>query len=314
MKKGLFFKLCQMICILLFFLLLSHSALVLHYAKRGLFSWAFSVLPVLFPFILLSKFWIYFRLPQSIYRIALRLLPRHGLLAPPLTVLCLGLCTGFPVGAVFICHFYEKGLLSKEDGERLLPLCSFVSPMFLAGYVRPLFSLDDRTWLCFLVSLYVPLLLFFWAEFLCRKNDGQPRPGTRIFLTAKKEAAPHIREIWLSSLEIIFMIGIYMMLFSILSGMVLEEPLFDHWVAGLFLCNLEVTTGVERLALLGGLPSVVRIPALCFVVAFGGLCTAAQIYSVIYESRLSMKKYFGTKGACGLLSALLFWVTQLIWR
>lgn len=308
MKKRVLIRFCQILCILLFFLLLSHSGLVLFYAKKGLFSWAFSVLPVLLPFIILSKFWIYWDIPRAIYRTSARLFPNRSTFAVSFTVLCLGLSTGFPVGAIFLRHFYEQKLLSKKDAELLLPLCSFVSPMFLAGIVRPLLGLPPRRWAIFISSLYFPVVAFFVLCFFCRPAcDERPDLCGRPYRTAdrKKTAGSEpIRDIWLSSLEIIFTIGIYMMLFSILSGVALHQPALNHKAIELLLCNLEISTGIERLSNMQGLPRQLHLMAAAFTTAFGGICTAAQIHGVIGHNSLSMKPYFIIKTACSILSSI----------
>ena len=147
MKHSLFLRICQAACLLAFFFLLTHSSMILAYAKAGLSSWACSVLPVLLPFIILSKFWIYYDIPQLFYNAAGRALPSHRQAALCITVLLLGLSSGFPVGAIFVQHYYKEGILSKRAAEELLPLCSFISPMFLLGYVHPLTGYHGITWI-----------------------------------------------------------------------------------------------------------------------------------------------------------------------
>lgn len=314
MKKRILLKVYQLICILLFFLLLSHAGLVLIYAKKGLYSWAYSVVPVLLPFIILSKFWIHWKIPQTIFRTASRIFPRHNALATNLAIMGIGLCAGFPVGAVFLRNFYEETLLSKREAELLLPLCSFVSPMFLFGYVRPLLGYGSQLWSWFLLCLYTPLFLtFFLCRFFqyfsvkkpmtARHTDSHPVESAPKKRTA---ASTTVKEIWLSSLEIIFTIGIYMMLFSVLSGLALQEPCLNHPVTELLLCNLEITTGMERLSRINSLPSSVMNASAAFTTALGGLCTAAQIHSVVGDSGLSVKRYFVIKSICSVLSALMF--------
>ncbi len=66
-----------------------------------------------------------------------RLVPAGTTIAISLPVFLLGLCSGFPVGAIFISHYYQQNLLNKRQAESLLPLASFVSPMFVAGTSAP---------------------------------------------------------------------------------------------------------------------------------------------------------------------------------
>ena len=327
MKSSIILRTCQIACIFSFFFLLTHSALVLEYAKDGLFSWAFSVLPVLLPFIILSKFWIYYDIPQLFFHSARRLLPGHSRSALCFTILLLGLSSGFPIGAIFIRHFYEEGLLSRHSAEELLPLCSFVSPMFLMGYVRPLTGYTSVTWWIFALSLYLPLLLYF-VKFLCsgkraflrkNRNGAQKQaffsPGTKTGKTAAKKTKTiqksSLRDVWLSSLEIIFTIGIYMMLFSILFGITLHEPLLRNTVTEVLLSNLEITTGIAWLSRMSAFFGAVRGALMAAVVSMGGLCTMAQVYSTTFGCSFSMGRYLRIKGVCALMSAALF---LLLWQ
>lgn len=353
MKSSIVLRICQIACILSFFFLLTHSALILEYAKDGLSSWAFSVLPVLLPFIILSKFWIYYDVPQLFFHTARRMLPGHSRAALCLTVLLLGLSSGFPIGAIFVRHFYEDGFLAKREAEELLPLCSFVSPMFLMGYVRPLTGYKTLYWWLFALSLYLPLFLYF-GKFLfahrkhtalrsfsakirpsfdrklasARNNDEvtankqffisktesgkrKTEAGKMTIKKAKTMQKSTLRDVWLSSLEIIFTIGIYMMLFSILFGITLHEPLLRGTVTEVLLSNLEITTGIAWLSRMSAFSGAVRGALMAAVVSVGGLCTTAQVYSATFGCSFSMGRYLRIKSICALMSAVL---VLLLWQ
>lgn len=310
-----FFRLCQSLCILAFFLLLTHSGLVRCYAADGLHSWAVSVLPVLFPFIILSRFWIHYDIPSLIFQITNKLVPGHPSLAISTSVLLLGLVSGFPVGAVFVKYFYERKLLTKEAAESLLPLCSFVSPMFLLGYVRPLTGYTGDSWSLFCIALYFPVLLWFGMEIRSGKiqvNDSVFSEKSYYSKPAPKEDS--IREIWLSSLEIIFTIGIYMMLFSVLFGLVIHQPAFDLPFFKIILANLEITAGISQIAHMPEIHGILRGMILAASVSFGGLCTMAQVYTILSESDLSLNSYINTKWKTASLSAILLLFFFLLFK
>ena len=73
--KKLIFRLAQVLCCLSFILMLLQYSLVLKYAKEGLFVWVSCVLPLLLPFIILSKFWIRYEIPQLFFKQVHRLVP-----------------------------------------------------------------------------------------------------------------------------------------------------------------------------------------------------------------------------------------------
>ena len=94
--KKLIFRLAQVLCCLSFILMLLQYSLVLKYAKEGLFVWVSCVLPLLLPFIILSKFWIRYEIPQLFFMQVHRLVPAGTTIAISLPVFLLGLCSGFP--------------------------------------------------------------------------------------------------------------------------------------------------------------------------------------------------------------------------
>lgn len=300
------FRICQILCIIAFFLLITHSDLVRCSATDGLHSWAVSVVPVLFPFIILSRFWIHYDVPSLIFQLSQTAMPKHPSLAVAASILFLGLASGFPVGAVFVKYFYDRKIITKETAEHLLPLCSFVSPMFLMGYVRPLTGYKGITWWLFSISLYVPVLLYFGKEIFSEKIqiDYHGFSQKKGLLNSSSEKGS-IREIWISSLEIIFTIGIYMMLFAILFGLTMHLPVFDRTFFKIILANLEITAGIDQIASMTEIHGIFRGIVLAASVSFGGLCTIAQVYTIISESDLSLKSYVNTKWKTAILSAVL---------
>ena len=305
-------RLCQAACLFAFFVFLFQSDRVTFYAKKGLLTWAISVLPVLLPFIILSKFWIYYNIPTLFCSFCRRPFARHPSAAVSLPVLLLGLSSGFPIGAVFVKHFYENKILSKSASEELLPLCSFVSPMFLMGYIRPLLGWNTVLWGAFVFSLYTPL----FCAYLFHLYQGRLRTATPAFPGSQTEKRyrwikekmqrSSVREIWISSMEIILTIGIYMMLFTILIGLFMDSPFPKGVLPMILLTNMEITTGLPVLAKEIILPDILRKTLLCGCTSFGGCCTMAQVASVLHGTDLLLWPYLRTKLLTASASALIF--------
>lgn len=300
------------LCIAAFLTLLLFSEDVSLYATQGLELWAYSVLPVLFPSIILSKFWIYFQVPEELIRICRKLFGKNSLLSETLPLMVLGLCSGLPIGAIYVRHFYEKGLLPRKAAERLLPICSFASPVFLLGYVyrlleESLWQTTKNQWHIMLFCLYAPLILIYIVMILGEKKvNYRCRPsGTCSPVRKYADGKGSVQQIWLSSLEIIAVIGIYIMLFSILFGLSEKLPSSGFVPFLIFLSNLEITTGSQLIitARTGG--QMLSYSLLLSVLSLGGLCSLAQISSVVSGSGLSMRPYVRLKLISALLTVLL---------
>ena len=268
--------------------------------------WASCVLPLLLPFILLSKFWIRYKIPELFFYQAKKRFPTHTDIAITLPIFLLGLCCGFPVGAIFIIHYYQIGTLNKPQAELLLPLTSFVSPMFVMGYIHSQTGLKGTSWLCYLLSLYLPVLLCYLLTQLTKKqqkNISLPHHlhsqfqktsniSNRLKSKEKTDTKPTLaEEIWVPSLEVIFIIGIYMMIFSILSGMLTRLCLFQKPAFSFILSNLEVTTGIRLLAADTAYTPNIMYALTAAAASFGGMCTMAQVQTVTVSSGLSLKPY-----------------------
>lgn len=300
--KKLFFRFGQILCLLFFILMLFQSSLVLKYAKEGLTAWASCVLPLLLPFIILSKFWIRYDVPGLFLARARRIFPHHPDFSITLPIFLLGLCSGFPVGAIFISHYYQLGTLQKKQAETLLPLASFVSPMFIIGYVRSQTGLQGPAWFCYVFALYCPVFVSFLfmqvfkKNTLCRQTSGKVTVKQRIQSLNQVSSDTSVTEtIWIPSLEVIFIIGIYMMIFSILSGMLTELPLFHHPACIFLVSNLEITTGI-RLLVTNKLYDPKTIYVLTAVAtSLGGICTMAQVQTTVSYTDLSIKPYIKIK-------------------
>lgn len=317
--KKLLFRFGQILCLLFFILMLLHSSLILKYAKEGLLIWASCVLPLLFPFILLSKFWIRYKIPELFFSQTGRLFPSCTDMGTSLPVFLLGLCSGFPVGAIFTAHYYQTGILKKQQAECLLPLASFVSPMFIMGYMHSQLHLQGIRWVYYVFALYSPVFLcYLFIQFFTGEKRNKKTSSRRPVLSGKKTAKSQMyfltgnisppsltEDIWIPSLEIIFIIGIYMMIFSILSGMLTKLPLFCNPAFTFLLANLEVTTGIHTLAVSGFYSSKIMYALSAAAASFGGICTMAQVQTAISATDLSLKKYVKIKIFTAMLSFIL---------
>lgn len=93
-----------------------------------------SIIPALFPFLVLSGLLTSLGLPALLARYiapAMRLF-----FAAPGSVaaaLLLGLTGGYPLGAASLAALAEHGEINREDGSRLLPLCNNTGPAFIIG-------------------------------------------------------------------------------------------------------------------------------------------------------------------------------------
>ena len=163
---------CAGLCGLLVWML-ADAAAVRIYVEQALALCARSVIPALFPFLVVTSA----LLSLGFGELAAPWLA--GLMEPLFRVpgagsaaLVLGLVGGYPIGAATAARLHQDGLLSREEGERLLSFCNNSNPVFLISVlgVGVFGSVRTGIWL-WLIHLLSALL----TGLLLRGRTGPPR-------------------------------------------------------------------------------------------------------------------------------------------
>lgn len=108
----------------------------------------------------------------------------------------------------------------------------------------------------------------------------------------------------MNGFETITILGGYLILFGIFCGFVKEIQFLPTGLRACILAFLEITSGIHEISLLevsGMFKYLCAIPLL----AFGGLCTAMQTWSVCMGAAFSMRNYIKDRMIFALISGLL---------
>ena len=263
------------LAILMVFLLL-YPRFAAEGARYGLLLWYTSVVPSLFPFMVLSS------LIVSSGGVSLLMKPVRAFLGPwlPLSengcyTLISGLLCGCPMGAKTCGGFVREGKLSVQEGRFLMAICNHPSPMFLLGFVCPLFEAGMHP-SRLLLSIYLPLLpLAALAKRIY--FPGLPSPassGSR----PQTQPAPALDTAILAAAEILCRIGGYLMLFSIVIVFLRRAPWLPASLRLFLMGAMEMTTGVREVS--ASLPFPDSGTAAAAILAFGGICGIFQTRAV----------------------------------
>ena len=263
------------LAILMVFLLL-YPRFAAEGARYGLLLWYTSVAPSLFPFMVLSS------LIVSSGGVSLLMKPVRAFLGSwlPLSengcyTLISGLLCGCPMGAKTCGDFVREGKLSVQEGRFLMAICNHPSPMFLLGFVCPLFEAEMHP-SRLLLSIYLPLLplaalakrIYFPVLPAPASNGSRPQI----------QPAPALDTAILAAAEILCRIGGYLMLFSIVI-VFLRRALWLPASLRIFLMGaMEMTTGVREVS--ASLPFPDSGTAAAAILAFGGICGIFQTRAV----------------------------------
>lgn len=300
------FGLFGIFCLLL---ILRNATVAIDYMTQGLNLCAKTVIPSLFPFMVISELiiggGIVEKLPRAMMMPLCRLfrLPAEGCCAAVLGMLC-----GFPIGARCAIRAYEQGQLTRNEAERVLCFSCNPSSAFLITAVGT--SLwGNRS---FGVGLYVTVLIAATLTGIIiarikaphsafdepiHSATKQPRlTGARLFTESIR-----------SSVSSILLVCAYVVFFSALVGTFRFMPgvarLPDAAKAFLF-CLFELSSGVSQAT---GLTATIPSALLCaFAAGWSGISVHCQLLAVCDGTGLSLRPYLFAKLLQALLCPLLF--------
>lgn len=269
MKKilGVFFF------VFLTFCMLTNSSLSLAYAALGLRLWYEKMVPVLFPFMVLSGTLIRMGLVESLIR---PIRPFFGKLFrisdPAVYTILMGFLCGFPMGARTTAEFRNRQELSVAEGQFLLAFCNNFGPVYFLGFVLPL--LHRTLKLPYLMGMYgIPVIYGLFLRYTIYRTRLQDTSMVSKPITQSpvRTSLPDALDDAVNAAGLsILRLGGYMIFFNLLNllpGLFLHQ---SHLLAPL----LEITGGAADV---GGPLSVIYF-TVTSVWGFKRYCPNCRLY------------------------------------
>ena len=282
-------------------LLLFLSAPAAEAVRQGLALCAASVVPSLFPFLVLSSLfmatggggWLGRPLQQAAGWVL-------GCSGTGVSVFFLSLLGGYPVGPRLIGQLYRAGQLSREESEHLLLFCNNAGPAFILGFVGlgqlGSMRLGVYLYLVHAAAAALTAVLFRPKNSLPtgKSRSPSPRPFSEALVNAIGDAGSTMVQVCA------FVTFFYtaLCLFSSLT----------HMTHPLALGFVELTRGILQLHT--GHIGFVMASAL---LGWGGLSVHCQTVAVLSDTGISLKNHLRGKALHSLFAAFLgFFVWFLI--
>ena len=266
-------------------------------SAAGLLLWFHTLVPVLLPFFILSSLLIALDGVSSLMGFLYPVLHQiFGCSREGCFCLVSGFLCGFPTGARITGELVRTRHISVEEGDYLLGFCNNVSPAFLIGFcVTKSLGRPSLTGPALLLAFGVPVL---FGLFTRRGRSFSSLPAEK--KTSGSQISFKIADACImSGLESILKLGCYIILFSLLAGLLKGLPWPHPALACALTGFLEITNGISLTAA-SNLPARLSFALILGTAAFGGLSGLAQTQSMIDGSGLSLARYLGAK----LLTAL----------
>lgn len=260
--------------------------------RDGLLIWYNQLVPVVLPFCLIS----------GLFMSMLDLSALNHNTALIIMLIC-GLFMGYPIGGIIAGKLYSNNTLSKNTICAFMPLCNNVSPMFLIGYIyndslNRAISLPNL--LCF---IYIPQLIYsFIYLFICFLTNKQKETINTSFEYQEYAATDMVSNDFSSIIDqavhTICIIGIYIVIFSIISALITACNQNNNLYINIASCYVEVTKGIPDIINLP-LPEINKAALILSLSAFGGISAIFQSIHMLKQSGLPVLIYIIGKILCG---------------
>ena len=310
-------KLPVLFLLILFFYLLFFPQPALTGARDGLLLWYRSVLPVLFPFMLLCSMALQLNVMECLPRLIKQTIHfLFGCSPAGCFAVLTGFFCGFPMGAKITSDLLAQKKIHPQEARHLYGFVNNLSPVFLTSYLA--FDQMKQPWLGGLLLFQIlgaavlygiltsaPLRQghFTGSEDGSAPVSGNSRPGL-------SEMADRVME---DAVRNIVKLGICIMLFS-MAGEAVRTFAPEGSIAFLLLrASIEVTGGI-RIICSSGLSFPCQYVLLSMLCAFGGWSAFAQTVTLAHLRGDTLKYYVKSRVMITLLSGLLSVIVLLLFR
>lgn len=121
--------------------------------KNGLALWATCVVPALFPFFVITNVLTQTKVVSFVGRLLDKFMrPFFNVPGVGGFAFIMGLISGYPVGAKIVSDFRENGLVTKDEGERMLAFTNNSGPLFIISSVGISLFGDTKTGMLLLLT------------------------------------------------------------------------------------------------------------------------------------------------------------------
>lgn len=285
-----------------------------HGVLKGVYTCLNTLVPSLFPFVLLACLISRSRAAAVLFR-PFSSVMRHIFRLPPCAApaLLLGLTAGYPVGAKMTAALYERGDLDREQAARLISFCTAPGYAFCVYTASRLSGGKHSALFLFCSTVLPPLLIgIIRARFA-------PKPTAKPSAAASGDDFTDAVRDGISAM--VSMCG-FVVVFSVLLAVFQVSGLFRAAVSLLSACGFtvpnagalllyfaEVTEGVEHSAY-WHLP----LSTAAFGLGFAGVCIHLQLFSFFRRKAFPIPKplYFVLRLLTAVCSSVVCtWLTRL---
>lgn len=290
-----------LMCAFSMMLILRNSDAAIEYIGNGLKICVRTVIPSLFPFMVLSELIV----SSGLGELAGRCLDRplgwiFGISGVSATAVILGTLCGFPVGARTAVALYENSSIDKREVSRLLTFCNNPSSAFIISAVgASLYSNRKLGMALYAVTIANSVVIGVCQRFfypVSRSPDGHK---LKIYPSGIDAFTSSVTRSAQSMLSVCSYVVFFSAIIGCLSGLldaIGTPPLVSAFLYGI----VELSGGVSTSAALG--TGIQGVCLTAFIVGWSGLSVHFQVFSVCSGRGLHLSGYLIAKLVQGIMN------------
>ena len=317
-----FFFVIIAICLVIF------SKTNLSAASNGLTLWVTCVVPSLFPFFVITNLLSHTKVVSFTGKLLDKFMrPLFNVPGIGGFAFVMGLISGYPVGAKIVSDFREKGLVTKDEGERMLAFTNNSGPLFILSSVGISLFADTKTGLLLLCThilscITVGIILGKFSNKINKNcNYTSIKPITKNTNITLKNLGEVLGNSINNAISTVLMIGGFVVIFSVIISILNNSHTLDflskffnpilaflgfdlNFSKPLVSGIIELTNGVKLVSSINVKAISQNIVLCAFLLGFGGFSVLLQVFSIVSKTDLSMKKYFIGKLLQGFVASI----------
>ena len=285
MTKKLISFLLNSMLIIIFFYIFIYSKIVKETIIFGINLWLHTLIPSIFPFLLISKLLVKYNILNIINNLFGSYIEKLFKISKNSTyVVLLSIISGFPSGSIYIKDLLEKKQISVKEANKLITFTSFSSPLFVISFIGETLLNNRNIGInIYLIHLITGLLVgFLFKSDINRNINNKPINNEESFI---KNLIDSLNE---SFSILINMLGIILFFLIILS--LLNTFLPNNIITLLLKGLIEITTGVIYISK-SSLSIKLKSSLIGLIISFNGLSIHFQVKNIINNSNINYKNY-----------------------
>ena len=315
------------IFMLFLFFLVIYSKNNLTATKDGLTLWATCVVPSLFPFFIATELLNYTNITKIFGKLLSKVMrPIFNIPGEGAYAFIMGIISGYPVGAKIVSDFYENGICTKNEAERMLSFTNNSGPLFIIGTVGILLFGNSNIGILLFVthilsSITVGIILGISSRFYKISEKKHISGINNVSSESNVNTLSNLGNILANSISksitTVLQIGGFVVLFSVILSILnrlnvieflssffalfsIPKELSNGLISGI----IELTNGASLVANLNTKNISINIIVCAFLLGFGGFSVLLQVLGIISRVGLNIKTYMVGKFLQGIISAL----------